>query len=319
MLKQALRMGGLTADPASAAAGDFYYNSSSQVLRYYNGSVWTTVASGGSSYTYTAVATQTTTYTANATTDLIPVDPAAATFVVTLPSAASATRPITINNVNSASATANAFLNAVTIAATGGDTVNGAASTSVNLIGESVTVYPTGTDWVVTQRHIDSTWRTFGPNVITSPFGSNPTKATIPTLDTIRWRRIGSFCEVKIDYLQLSTTGGANGSGDYAFSVPTNVPMDGTQISFYPSNDLTPAATGEFINNGLGFCLAADQNGNCITAQVVAFDATTVRFFGIFGNGASFNRGAVGSSLIQLAQRVQYHTTFLYPVAGWNG
>ncbi len=37
----------LSSDPASGIAGAIYYNTSSNVLKYYNGSSWTEVGSGG--------------------------------------------------------------------------------------------------------------------------------------------------------------------------------------------------------------------------------------------------------------------------------
>lgn len=38
-------------DPGTAAAGDMYYNSVSNVIRYYNGSTWQNISSGSSNYT----------------------------------------------------------------------------------------------------------------------------------------------------------------------------------------------------------------------------------------------------------------------------
>ena len=43
-------------DPGSAAAGDMYYNSTSNVIRFYNGTAWTTLATGGTAVTAVSVA-----------------------------------------------------------------------------------------------------------------------------------------------------------------------------------------------------------------------------------------------------------------------
>lgn len=47
----------LSSDPGSATAGDTYFNTTSNVVRYYNGTAWATVGSGGGSGSYTVSAT----------------------------------------------------------------------------------------------------------------------------------------------------------------------------------------------------------------------------------------------------------------------
>ena len=48
-LLNALRMGGLAADPASPAAGDIYFNTTSSALKYYSGTGWQTLSASSAS------------------------------------------------------------------------------------------------------------------------------------------------------------------------------------------------------------------------------------------------------------------------------
>jgi hypothetical protein len=50
-----LNLNNLASDPSSALAGDIYYNTVSNVVKFYNGSVWAAVASGASSGTVTSI------------------------------------------------------------------------------------------------------------------------------------------------------------------------------------------------------------------------------------------------------------------------
>lgn len=44
----ALTLPNATSDPGSAGAGDMYYNSTSNTIRFYNGTVWADIGGGGS-------------------------------------------------------------------------------------------------------------------------------------------------------------------------------------------------------------------------------------------------------------------------------
>jgi len=44
---QAVTLPGATSDPSPAVAGDMYYNSTTNLVRYYNGTIWQDMGSGG--------------------------------------------------------------------------------------------------------------------------------------------------------------------------------------------------------------------------------------------------------------------------------
>jgi hypothetical protein len=53
-IRNGINLGSLSADPGSASAGDFYYNTTSNTLRWYNGTTWADVGSGGGGSSNTA-------------------------------------------------------------------------------------------------------------------------------------------------------------------------------------------------------------------------------------------------------------------------
>ena len=48
---QAITLPSAISDPGAAVPGDMYYNSTSNSIRYYNGSTWVSLGTGSSSYT----------------------------------------------------------------------------------------------------------------------------------------------------------------------------------------------------------------------------------------------------------------------------
>ena len=46
-----IHLGSITADPSNPKAGDYYYNSTSNVFRFYNGSTWAAMGGGGAAST----------------------------------------------------------------------------------------------------------------------------------------------------------------------------------------------------------------------------------------------------------------------------
>lgn len=219
-LKQALRLGSLSADPSSPAEGDFYYNSTSTALKYYNGSTWVTVPTSGASYTSTA--TKTSAYTILITDDQVNTDPSGGAFTVTLPSAATATKPIQIINVASSMT-----FNEVTIARNGADTIAGGTQNSINMTGESITLFPVGTDWKILERRVPSDWANYSLTI--GGTTTAPTKGGTIQVDEARWRRVGDSIQVSYNFTQ--TSAGSAGSGIYLFPLPSGLTVDTNRIN----------------------------------------------------------------------------------------
>src|ERR1019366_8839420 len=48
---QTITLPASASDPGSAVVGELYYNSTSNTIRYYNGTIWISLGAGSSSYT----------------------------------------------------------------------------------------------------------------------------------------------------------------------------------------------------------------------------------------------------------------------------
>lgn len=121
LLKKALRLGTLSADPSGGSAGDLYFNSSSSLLKFHNGSAWGSLAIAGSNL---AVTSKSADYTLTTSDDVVLVSAAS---TQTLPTAVgNAGKVFTIVNISTSAAN-------VTINTTSSQTIGGRASGDVVL------------------------------------------------------------------------------------------------------------------------------------------------------------------------------------------
>jgi hypothetical protein len=106
-------------------------------------------------------------------------------------------------------------------------------------------------------------WTSVGATTITATTTS-PTKG-VTTQDNISYRRLGEKqWEVILTYTQTAATGGANGSGDYLFTLPNSLSFDTTLPSqqiytgsigtnaWALANYVIPSGSGLINNGGLG-------------------------------------------------------------------
>lgn len=96
------------------------------------------VASNGG---LTAIAVKTANYTA-AVGELVPANATGGAFTVTLPTAATATGPIGVKKVDDTDT-------AITVATTGGQTIDGASTRTLDTPRAGETYYPYGSNWMV--------------------------------------------------------------------------------------------------------------------------------------------------------------------------
>lgn len=97
-----------------------------------------------------------------------------------------------------------------------------------------------------------SNWQTY-PMVITSSSGTNPTKATSPTVDIARYRQIGGSYELSYDYQAPNNTGAVNGTSTYLFSLPAGAVIDATQVTIPASPTNYPVLGSGNTSNIAGF------------------------------------------------------------------
>lgn len=150
-------------------------------------------------------------------------------------------------------------------------------------------------------------WTSFTMTVRGS--GSNPTKASSPARDFARWRRVGDTMEVYYDYAQTATTGAANGTGVYVFSLPPTYSSDSNKVY-----DTSQSGTG-VVGNGM-----AQVGTSAFGCQVLTYDTTGVSLKcqdPTAASGSMFDAGATATGFTNNAT-VRYTLRFSIPISGWG-
>lgn len=149
-------------------------------------------------------------------------------------------------------------------------------------------------------------WSTDVVNTITGTT-TNPTKGTT-TVDRMRWRRVGGDAEIIIEYKQ--TAGGAAGSGDYLFAMPSGLLIDTTKRPVY-------STIGTYDpTSSLGQVMYFDALAASGIGVVVPYSTTQVRFMlTLFTNVGNI----VGSGFCALnGTNRTFLARFLVPIQGWS-
>lgn len=137
--------------------------------------------------------TQTTTYAIAGDDDLVLTDATSAGFTVTLPTAVGRKgKQFTIKRVDQTLA------NAVTIATTSSQTIDGSTTRKLMTQYEFYTVQSDGANWYVTNRDIPSNWTSYTPTF--TAFG------TVSGV-SFAWRRVGSDVQVQGSFIGGTATG----------------------------------------------------------------------------------------------------------------
>lgn len=122
---------------------------------------------------------------------------------------------------------------------------------------------------------------------------ANPTKATAPENDFIRYRDLGNN-EVEVDFLysSVSGTGATAGTGDYLFALPSGLSFNATEHPYYTST--TPTERDILI-----FSIGRVRNANWFVGNtfgqqfnaasyIVPYDATRFRIMTTEGTGSGY-------------------------------
>jgi len=136
-------------DLLTDVAGLLAYDTTSNLISFNNGSLWTTISPAG----VDSLVTKTTTYTATTSDRVILCDSSGGAFTITLyaTSGNAGRRLVFIKTTSDYSA--------VTIDGNAAETINGNATTTINTQYERLTLVCDGTNWIVEQREADTGWQ----------------------------------------------------------------------------------------------------------------------------------------------------------------
>ncbi len=146
-------------------------------------------------------------------------------------------------------------------------------------------------------------WITYTPTL--SGSSSNPTKGTTTT-DRAQWRRVGSDMEIMWEYVQ--TVAGADGSGDYFFSIPSGYTIDTTKINAAYAHP--QGLCGDFnIKVAGGY-----YHGNALVKSNSTIYASYTRSGDASGTIATWSSASSGMG------NNEHHFTFnvKVPITGWS-
>lgn len=177
-----------------------------------------------------------------------------------------------------------------------------ATSTTLNTIGESITLFSDGTDIRVINRSIPSVWTTY--TVTVTAVSSNPTKASSATVDVGKWRRVGDSIEVSWTFSAPNNSGAADGSGIYLYSLP-GVTADSVKAQVSTTAESATQVGWGFWNNG---------STRIFPAQMYLYDTThlAARYF----TGSASTDVASGNGF-NTAGGWKMSFFAVIPVSGW--
>lgn len=258
-------------------------------------------APGATGYS-SSVVSKTTTYTATFADDVILCSGSA--FTVTLPAASAGTKRLVIKKTDSS------FTNIITLARAGSDTIDGATSTTLNTLAETVVLVSDGvSSWNILSREYFK-----GSTAYTMSIIAETTAPTFGTriINAASWRRVGDRIVIRYDH--ATSTAGTNGTGAYLYQPPSGIVFDLAKMGL--SVGLTGAA---YPNRGIVGPAAINTNGSNAVPALVFLTGTT------YLSIAAHLTSAQPQLLVHSSSAFQYGNTSLelsfeatVPVVGWN-
>ncbi len=239
-------------------------------------------------------ASKTTTYSIASTDDVVRCDATSGSFTVTLPTAASISgRVYTIKRTDQT------LGNAVTIATTSSQTIDGVTTRKLMTQYEQFTVVSDGSNWQVVSHTYPSGWTSYTPTLTST--GGGVVKGAVTT-DTAYWMRIGDSIRIRREYKQSGT--GTAGTGHYRESLPS-----GLTIGSNVTNDVGNGCQ----SLGSGYTYDGTSNGfNCVVQP--GGSSTTLAL--AFGTAAA----RVGAATLGDVSRasVQWGYEAIVPITNWE-
>jgi hypothetical protein len=287
---------GFNALSPMTTGGDIIYGGASGVAtRLANGSSGQVLTSGGGttapSWTapaplWSVSAVKTTTYSILTTDNLVLVDGTSA-FTATLPTAVGVTgKQYTIKRVDQTLA------NAVTIATTSSQTIDGVTTKKLSTQYEQFTVVSDGSNWQTVAHDYPQGWVSYTPTI--TGYGSATNVAA-------KWRRVGDSLEVMGSF----TAGTVSGVVLSSFTIPSGLAIGSMTISNTTSNQ--GPIVGTFGANGTG------GNSFCITATGTS---TSIIYTGSSFSSSAQLTPAVGSSAGTSSAVSAFE--FIVPITNWE-
>lgn len=166
---------------------------------------------------------------------------------------------------------------------------------------------------------IDTDWVNGGPISITST-GTNPTKPSSGLVVDVAWyRRRGPDLHVRYEYRYTSNSGGASGTGDYLFGIPSSsgCTIDSSKVTFNASS--TGDGAQDFPGTN-GIASASAPGTTAGKGRVNVYDSTHVRLFVDQASTSSHRPVGVTASNYPLADTAlkTYSADFTVPCVGWT-
>lgn len=147
-----------------------------------------------------------------------------------------------------------------------------------------------------------SDWTSFTMSILGS--SSNPTKASSPTVDQAKWRRVGDSMQIMYNYQQTSATGAAAGSGAYLFALPSGYSIDSNKV-------FINGASGGIQSIGSG---QAYDGTTIFQLEAQVFNSTSIALQ--TNEAAGNNIGSTRASLGGTNARFGFICTV--PIVGWS-
>jgi len=277
------------------------------------GAVGRTALAVGGVARNTQTTIRTSAYTVTTSDDVIRVSGASAAFNVTLPTAASVQgRRYKIIRTDSTIA------NAITIATTSSQTINGATTRRLHSQYEMMEVESDGANWLITNRFIPSVTAVHSSTFTSLVTGTttNPTFGTTP-VNRVLTQRLGASC--RFNYECRYTSAGTAGSGDYLFALPAGHTFDSSFVTYYT----TVEGTGNWSIGGasvLGNAAGDYQGITEFIGVVIPYDSTRFRVAFIFTDGTTPSGGfASSSAYAPVGTSGSYSFSFIAPMTNWEG
>jgi hypothetical protein len=190
----------------------------------------------------------------------------------------------------------------------GSDTAT--ASFTMYTSGESITLVSDNTSWQVVDHYTYTGEVDAGAIGITATTTA-PTKPNTQVVDKFYWSRItGTHCRGRYEFKNASTTGGASGTGQYIWLLPSGLEFDTDKITEYTANDQGSSSI-------LGTGRAGNPGGNFVVGAIIPYNATGFRMGGYNSGGSG---GYIGGSNLNVNQSndLGYSFEFLFPVKNWR-
>jgi len=180
------------ATPATPGTGKnrLYFKSDASLYRLDDAGAEIEVGAGGGGGDL-GVRTESSNYTVLTTDNVILSDTSGGAFTITLYTASgNAGKVVYVKKTTS-------DFNAITVDGNGTETIDGATTTTVDTIGETLYLVSDGTNWQILERRTSTGWIDYTATI--TGFGT-------PTIDCTQWKRSGNKCQLRMVFSSGTAT-----------------------------------------------------------------------------------------------------------------